>query len=515
MRGVRTNTLILEGYPGTGKTHTLAITVIVLMLIGTRVIITSQSNNGVQALFEKILALIQTYPELQHLQDQVVQLRSERDEQTYAQYEQSGDLRRSVKFAAANFWMSGRIATYCKSHPDEPVVLQYHAHIKARRAGKEDDSLPPWSKVLNILRGMVFDASLLVACTTYVAGGLNPKGHTQFKANAIFLDEAGQAVEADMLMAVIPHIGKLHLLVLCGDVQQLGPVAKSEDHNPLYRILATSTLKRLLDGWPQITRVPLTYNYRGHPSTYAMSNCVFYGGIMKPGHPVSHWDTELAQTITRILKQKVTRATRYPLQALDANNRQLFLNVDSPSEREVHGTSYFNQGGILAVEGLVKMLHEGGIALKDIGIITMYKEDLRLLVQQLRLNGFDDVEVGKVDLGYGVRVATVDSFQGKEKPVMIVHFVAAHKYGLGGDPFGFVKQQLRLNVATTRSQEFQFLVGNMSCWQPWRASRTTDDCKHMAHVIDWIINSHQMVDWSTVEGLLDDDKVKWVDEKSS
>lgn len=63
----------------------------------------------------------------------------------------------------------------------------------------------------------------------------------------------------------------------------------------------------------------------------------------------------------------------------------------------------------------------------------------------------------------------VDAFQGQEKTVIIVHFIAAfdvrHQCQ---SPFGFVRHENRLIVATIRARESQFLVGNCSRWEAWR-----------------------------------------------
>ena len=100
---------------------------------------------------------------------------------------------------------------------------------------------------------------------------------------------------------------------------------------------------------------------------------------------------------------------------------------------------------------LIRMLLQcPGVSAEDIGVITAYKEDMHKLSAELRRGNI------------AVESSTVDSFQGREKKIMIVHYVAAFR---GVRRFGFVSNSNRLCVATTRAKEFQFFVSNFSYWQ--------------------------------------------------
>lgn len=85
---------------------------------------------------------------------------------------------------------------------------------------------------------------------------------------------------------------------------------------------------------------------------------------------------------------------------------------------------------------------------------------------------------------------------------MILHFVAAHDFQsdqFGSDPFRFVKQARRLNVATTRAKENQFLVGNMDKWSAWRRAlngKRPEKSKHMLDLMEWVLGNGQVMDWA-------------------
>ncbi len=89
----------------------------------------------------------------------------------------------------------------------------------------------------------------------------------------------------------------------------------------------------------------------------------------------------------------------------------------------------------------------------------MYREQRDLLEEQF------DADAGNPDCDAatdGVRTTTVDSFQGQEAPIVIIDLVSS-------DPerpaeVGFIAHPKRLNVATTRAQQYSFIVGNWSLW---------------------------------------------------
>jgi superfamily I DNA and/or RNA helicase len=80
------------------------------------------------------------------------------------------------------------------------------------------------------------------------------------------------------------------------------------------------------------------------------------------------------------------------------------------------------------------------VAAKDIGVITFYSQQVQVLRGMLE---------------EGVQVATVDSFQGSEKPVILVSMVRT-------EGVGFVQDHCRLNVAITRAQHCLLIVGHQA-----------------------------------------------------
>ncbi|KAK5160202.1 hypothetical protein LTS14_002309 [Recurvomyces mirabilis] len=148
------------------------------------------------------------------------------------------------------------------------------------------------------------------------------------------------------------------------------------------------------------------------------------------------------------------------------------------------------------------LLEEAKADAADIGIITMYGEVVRRIEQQLRAHNIRNVQVAKARSD--PEASTVDAFQGRQKKIILLLFVAAFA-NRGRDPFGFVKDANRLNVATTRSEEFHFMFGDLDMWKTWMVANQTLGLSSSAaiqRVVNWVISHGQVVDWMRVNAAL-------------
>lgn len=82
----------------------------------------------------------------------------------------------------------------------------------------------------------------------------------------------------------------------------------------------------------------------------------------------------------------------------------------------------------------------------------------------MRADLHDDPDMYGIEV---IDVSTVDSSQGKEKSIILLHFVATRLGTNPRGPFGFIKNHGRLNVAITRARDFMFMVGNFPLWEHW------------------------------------------------
>jgi hypothetical protein len=125
-------------------------------------------------------------------------------------------------------------------------------------------------------------------------------------------------------------------------------------------------------------------------------------------------------------------------------------------------TSYANPGEVDVVIGIVHQFLSGSggdIRASDIGIVTPYSAQVRLIKERCRVSPFDAVEV-----------ASVDGFQGREKQVIVFSCVRANSSG----NLGFLADARRVNVMMTRAKRGLVIVGSpitlraeRGTWAPW------------------------------------------------
>jgi superfamily I DNA and/or RNA helicase len=125
-----------------------------------------------------------------------------------------------------------------------------------------------------------------------------------------------------------------------------------------------------------------------------------------------------------------------------------------------------------------------------LGIITMYKRDGEAIRALLADRGLWGIETEDQE---DVETATVDAFQGREKKIILVHFVSADPSGMAS--LGHIANARRLCVATTRAQEYQIFFGNLT---HWRRHGSLENADKMKKLVNFCNNADQIMDWNEV-----------------
>ncbi|XP_032521276.2 RNA helicase Mov10l1-like [Danaus plexippus] len=256
----------------------------------------------------------------------------------------------------------------------------------------------------------------------------------------LFIDEAAQATEPATLIPVCGLLAPNGLLVLAGDPQQLGPVCISKEARD--RGLGQSLLERLKKTHENLYTdrnfiTMLVKNFRSHPDILAIPNELFYDNCLQAcadPDPLS---------CRSILGEGAERAL-------------IFHAVHSREQRMGNAPSYFNEKELEMLKRYTKALIENhSVSAKDIGIIAPYIRQVYKMKGWLTSVDYSDVEVG-----------TVESFQGKEKRVILVSTVRANCRLLDYDAkysLGFLAEDKRYNVTLTRAKAKLVIIGNPAC----------------------------------------------------
>ncbi|KEP52558.1 putative RNA helicase [Rhizoctonia solani 123E] len=267
--------------------------------------------------------------------------------------------------------------------------------------------------------------------------GVNPGAFTH-----IFVDEAGQGSEPEVMIPILTMSGPKTNIILGGDPKQLGPVIRSPFARPLG--LNLSYLERLMvsPAYDEVAMrgvsvAKLLQNFRSHESIISFPNEQFYRNEL-----IARASPDVANSL---LNWNGLPSPKFPV---------IFEAVAGEDMREATSPSYFNPHEVSLVKDYVQGLLPFIAAPKNIGIVTPYKAQVRKIKKLLKDGGVDTTDL---------TIGSVEQFQGQERQVIIVSTVRSNKDLLSFDlrhTLGFVANPKRLNVAITRAQSLLVVVGD-------------------------------------------------------
>ncbi|KAJ7222059.1 P-loop containing nucleoside triphosphate hydrolase protein [Mycena haematopus] len=324
-----------------------------------------------------------------------------------------------------------------------PLELRDYTYEKAdeRGSSQRDNehaeklhfSVPPLSRMMR------FRVVVLTCVSASVVSGIGiPRGHYTH----IFCDEAGQATEAEAMIAIKTMADSKTHVVLSGDPKQLGPIIRSTVARELG--FETSYIERLMQreiyneqtGYGTSV-VKLIKNFRSHRAILKFPNERFYRGeLQQCGDP---------NVINAYLNWPLLPKKTFPI---------IFHAISGKDDREASSPSFFNIDEVSQVKNYIQKLREDRwfrITDNDIGVITPYHAQCLKIRAVLRA------------VADSVKVGSVEEFQGQERRVIIISTVRSSREFVEYDlrhTLGFVANPRRFNVAVTRAQALLIVVGD-------------------------------------------------------
>lgn len=383
---------IVHGPPGTGKTTTLIEAIVQLVQKGEKVLVSAPSNTAVDHLAKGLL------------QQGINLLRvgnATKVDELIFNHTPEGKLNNSKALKEIK---------ELKKRAEEfrRMALKYKRSFG--KAEREQRSLL-FKEVKNIRSEIkklqhyneekLFDEAQVIAGTPI---GLYDAELGNRTFTTLVIDEAGQCIEP-LAWCIFPLAEKI---VLAGDHWQLPPTVLSNEAAILG--FNRSILEVAIEKMQSASL--LNVQYRMRKTIAGFSSSYFYNDLL---HTAEH----LADTGVHLT----------------------FIDTAGSGYNETHGPD--------------------GVSLQNEGELNIVRQLIEREQQDVQHTAFispysGQVAAAKEQLPKGMRISTIDSFQGQEKETVIVSLVRSNDDG----DIGFLKDYRRMNVAITRAKEQLFVIGD-------------------------------------------------------
>lgn len=274
-----------------------------------------------------------------------------------------------------------------------------------------------------------FHSIRMIFCTlsgTYALALKDLVKRTRTEFDYIVVDEAATCAHPYVFMAM--SMGAK--LIMAGDHNQLCPMIK----DPLIKDrLEVSLFERLLKCEavqrinPPISSM-LTLQYRMHHLIAEPSSIYYYFGVLE-SHESNRERTLFTGNPDLLQGRFVDRET--PIMWIDHQGPEIDREIN-PVDAKIVG---------LMIKDLLAM----GVHPLAIGVICAYKRQIAHVSDEIDADVRDDITV-----------ATIDSFQGAERDVIIISTSRSNEES----QIGFLHDERRINVAITRARKLCIFVGN-------------------------------------------------------
>ena len=271
----------------------------------------------------------------------------------------------------------------------------------------------------------------MTTCSSSASGVLE-KFENNF--DYVIIDETSKALPTELLIPLL----KGKSIILVGDHKQLPPFVEestlAEFVDGDKEFIKQSLFERLFERATSARKTLMKTQYRMPPNLAQIVSEEFYEGEIISG------DNVYQGAVIGNLK-----------------NNLCFVEVKSGESRNLNG-SKFNEVEASSIETfLSKQQAEFKREKLSVGVITMYKGQKQKL---------DFLTKKFIDLD--IEVGTVDSFQGREKDVIILSTVATN------GSLGFLNDPRRINVAISRARMGLIIFGNRN---------TLEKNKHLKNIL--------------------------------
>jgi len=324
---------------------------------------------------------------------------------------------------------------------DNSKLLCHLADIteELKRARQTAEVINAWKEANNDSQNYALNEVLLESVDLVGATciGINSqKRFANLKFDVTIIDEAGQI---QIHNALVP-MSVSNKLIMLGDHKQIPPSAQDllrpcEENGFDTELLSKSLFEKMYEELPDSNKIMLDTQYRMPGEIADIISEWFYDGEYK------------SPPFKRNMEPYIKCLSEKPFLIIDTSKEK------NRFETRIEGGGANNRLEAEIAADIVNLAAAEGIEVKDIGIISAYKAQVKL-IRELLGNSFDKDTVREI-------VATLDSFQGQERNLIIYSFTKSSNRDAKSSRIGFLNELRRLNVAMSRCKKMLILIGDM------------------------------------------------------
>ena len=346
---------------------------------------------------------------------------------------------RGLNSCAWNFFASSFPTEMCSSDviPYEVAIAgdlgRFESFIKHLKDWQQKNE----NKQDYSLKHMILESVDLVGATCI--GVSSQKRFADLKFDVTIIDEAGQI---QIHNALVP-MSVSNKLIMLGDHRQIPPsvdqslVNACDENGVKTELLEKSLFEQLYEDLPESNKMMLDTQFRMPPEIAAIISHEFYEGEY---HSLPDWKKNLVSLFPQLSSARMV--------VIDT------AQAPARMEEKSEGGGTYNVLEAEIIARIVRGLQEQpAFDLHELGVISAYKAQVKKIRGMLSDCLTEDERQEMA--------ATLDSFQGQERDIIIYSFTRSSQKPPHLRRIGFLNELRRLNVAMTRCKKMLILVGDM------------------------------------------------------
>lgn len=450
---------IIQGPPGSGKTHTIKEIIKHLYFSGKRILITTHTHVALDNIIERLDYIEQRdllrIGQNDKISEKALKYGINEQIKLHPDYLKIIEKENLIKkLQETDVTVENKVFTNLKneniidklfsrlfkSKENESIYNKFDInHNKSVDIDEINEIKQEMDDIKNNIQSDIVHEAKILASTVLSSSGFLTK---DIEFDYVIMDEASQV---PVYLALIPLL-KTNKFVLIGDNKQLQPI---KNRNSSF-MLNKSIFNLLIEKYPN-NYTFLNVQYRMNKIISDIASKLYYENKLLTGDAVRNQKIKLKNNKFFLLDDEAITF----IDTSDVNFNEVGVSGGCCNKYESYLILHF-----------VHALLSNEISEDEIGIITPYRKQKNFILKLL-----DENEIN-------VECDTIYRFQGREKDVIIISFCKSLNRSLSYFEKNFLADKNQLNVSLTRSRKKLIIIGNYSMLS------TADNIRNLINEID-------------------------------